>query len=58
MGIFGGDRLKERAAFFVEAERAVRAEAHVHDVDDGIAPSGASGGRWYVAYDVAASRAD
>ena len=44
------DRFKERAAFLVEAEPAVRAQAHVYYVDDRITSSGPSGGRWYLAH--------
>ena len=52
------DSFEERAAFLVKSERAVRAQADVHDIDEGIASSIPSSGRGCFAHEVTAARAD
>lgn len=57
-GYVGRDRLQKHAAFLVEAEGAIGAQAHVHYVDDGIVPSARRGGCFHFALQMTAARTD
>ncbi len=53
-----GDRFEEPAAFLIEAESIVRAQAHVNDIDKRIPSFTSCSGRGYVAHKMTAWRPD